>query len=76
MCLGYSVADTGSLVGMAWATGPMAQVVNIGLDVMKFSIPRNTTVTDFFESVKHKVSGCQPLSIYGHKPSSLSHLWF
>jgi hypothetical protein len=57
MCLGYSTADTGSLVGMAWATGPMKEVVNIGLDVMKFSIPRNTTVTDFFESVKHKVSG-------------------
>lgn len=56
MYLGYSVADTGSLVAMAWATGPMQQVVNIGLDVMKFSIPRNTTVNDFFESVKHKVS--------------------
>lgn len=56
MYLGYSVADTGSLVAMAWATGPMQQVVNIGLDVMKFSIPRNTTVNDFFESVKHKLT--------------------
>lgn len=54
--LGYSVADTGSLVGMAWATGSPSQVVNIGLDVMKFSIPRNTTVTDFFESQKHKLT--------------------
>jgi hypothetical protein len=49
------VADTGSLVGMAWAAGQKNQVVNIGLEVMKFSIPRNTTVTDYFESVKHKV---------------------
>jgi hypothetical protein len=59
------VADTGSLVGMAWATGPMAQVVNIGLEVMKFSIPRNTTVSDFFESVKHKV--CL-ISLFGYIP--------
>ncbi|KAG9057717.1 hypothetical protein FS842_004636 [Serendipita sp. 407] len=54
--LGYSVADTGSLVGMAWATGTPQQVVNVGLDVMKFSIPRNTTVSDFFESQKHKLT--------------------
>jgi hypothetical protein len=66
MYLGYSVADTGSLVAMAWATGPMQQVVNIGLDVMKFSIPRNTTVNDFFESVKHKVSVPHPIQLLPH----------
>jgi len=73
MYLGYSVADTGSLVAMAWATGPMQQVVNIGLDVMKFSIPRNTTVNDFFESVKHKVSTTPSRSSFA-TPTHLSHV--
>lgn len=63
--LGYSVADTGSLVAMAWATGPLPQVVNIGLDVMKFSIPRNTTVNDFFESVKHKLTEREQRDVSG-----------
>lgn len=52
---GYSIADVGSLVAMAWAMGSMARVVNIGVHVLKYSIPRGTTVKDYFQSVKHKV---------------------
>jgi hypothetical protein len=40
---------------MAWAMGSMARVVNIGVHVLKYSIPRGTTVKDYFQSVKHKV---------------------
>jgi hypothetical protein len=70
---GYSIADVGSLVAMAWAMGSMARVVNIGVHVLKYSIPRGTTVKDYFQSVKHKVMSYRSLHLSTSVNPSLAY---
>lgn len=61
--IGYHLAISNSLCGMAMTQGERQKVVNIGLGIVQFTVePRGTSVPTYVESMSHKA--CQVAAQY------------
>lgn len=55
--IGYHLAISNSLCGMAMTQGERQKVVNIGLGIIQYTVePRGTSVPTYIESMSHKAS--------------------
>ncbi|KIO26398.1 hypothetical protein M407DRAFT_15084 [Tulasnella calospora MUT 4182] len=52
--LGYNIAHNGSLVAMAFSLGRKHKVWNIGVDVVKISLPKGIQFNTYIDSLRHK----------------------
>lgn len=60
--IGYHLAISNSLCGMAMTQGERQKVVNIGLGIVQYTVePRGTSVATYVESMSHKAC-CSPNS--------------
>ncbi|KAG8936125.1 hypothetical protein FRC03_011161 [Tulasnella sp. 419] len=57
--LGYNIAHNNSLVAMAFSLGRKHKVWNIGIDVIKISMPPDIDLGDYIESFSHKLTSLE-----------------
>jgi 4'-phosphopantetheinyl transferase len=57
--MGYNISHDGSLVAFAFALGPRNKVWNIGVDVRRVTSPKGVSLSDFVESLVHKLTNLE-----------------
>lgn len=57
--LGYNIAHNGSLVAMAFSLGRKHKVWNIGVDVVKISLPKGIQFNTYIDSLRHKLTATE-----------------
>ncbi|KAF5334903.1 hypothetical protein D9611_009926 [Ephemerocybe angulata] len=58
--IGYHLAISNSLCGMAMTQGERAKVVHIGLGIIQYTVePRGTSIATYIESMNHKLTAVE-----------------
>jgi hypothetical protein len=64
--IGYHLAISNSLCGMAMTQGERQKVVNIGLGIIQYAVePRGTPIPTYVESMSHKLTANELASLQG-----------
>jgi phosphopantetheinyl transferase len=53
--ISFNISHDGSLVAMAWDEGDRNEIENVGMDVMKVSLPRGESVQSFIRALAEQV---------------------